>query len=55
MLSKASKRIGPLYQGKLADLSIMLSPCHPEIGMNGILVGSYPVFFKKSDNSLTIS
>jgi len=46
MLSKAYKRVGPLYHGVLVEASIMLSPTHPEIGMNGILSGLYPTFFK---------
>jgi len=46
MLSKASIRVGPLNHFKLADFSIMLSPYHPEIGMNGIFSGLYPTFFK---------
>jgi len=45
--SRASKRVGPLYQGRLADLSIILSPTQPEIGMKGIVLGLYPIFFKK--------
>ena len=32
MLSSASSRVGPLYHGRLLDLSIMLSPWNPEIG-----------------------
>lgn len=39
ILSKHSVRKGPLYQGMLVDLSIMLSPTQPEIGTNGILSG----------------
>jgi hypothetical protein len=31
--------VGPLYQGMLEEDSIMLSPNHPEMGMNGILSG----------------
>lgn len=46
MLSKASKRVGPLYQGALLDLSIMLSPLNPDKGMKGILSGLNPTFFK---------
>lgn len=46
MLSKASIKVGPLYQVKLGDFSNMLSPNHPEIGMNGMLSGLYPTFFK---------
>lgn len=38
-LSKASIKVGPLYQGMLVDFSIMLSPFHPEMGMKGILSG----------------
>ena len=48
-------RIGPLYHGVLGDLSNMLSPCHPEIGMNGIYSGLYPTFFKKPSTSFLIS
>jgi hypothetical protein len=44
--SKASSKVGPLYQGRLDDFSIMLSPCHPEMGMKGTLSGLYPTFFK---------
>lgn len=54
-LSKASMRVGPLYQGMLVDFSIMLSPFHPEIGMKGILSGLYPTFFKKPAISVLIS
>jgi len=54
-LSKASIRVGPLYQVMLGDLSIMLSPAHPDIGMKGILSGLYPTFFKKPANSFLIS
>lgn len=39
ILSNASKRHGPVYHGKFADFSIMLSPCQPEMGMNGTLSG----------------
>lgn len=39
MASKASKRVGPLYQVILSDFSNMLSPCQPEIGTNGTLSG----------------
>jgi len=38
--SRASLRVGPLYHGKLADFSTILSPTHPEIGMKGIFFGS---------------
>jgi hypothetical protein len=55
MLFKASMSVGPLYHGRLADFSNMLSPFHPEIGMNGMLAGLYPVFFKKSESSFLIS
>jgi hypothetical protein len=44
--SKASIRVGPLNQERLADFSIMLSPYHPDIGMKGMLSGLYPTFFK---------
>jgi len=44
--SKAPMRVIPLCQGMLLDFSNMLSPCHPEIGMNGTLSGLYPTFFK---------
>tara|TARA_B110000503_G_C7071316_1_gene380997 strand:+ start:678 stop:1001 length:324 start_codon:yes stop_codon:yes gene_type:complete len=47
--------VGPLYQVKLGDFSNILSPCHPEIGMNGMFAGLYPTFFKKSLNSALIS
>jgi len=33
----------------------MLSPAHPEIGMNGIFFGSYPIFFKYAETSFLIS
>lgn len=55
ILFKASIRVGPLNQVKLDDFSNILSPCHPEIGMNGMLFGLYPTFFKKSLNSALIS
>jgi hypothetical protein len=38
--SSASLRHGPLYHPKFGDLSTMLSPTHPEIGMKGIFFGS---------------
>uniref|UniRef100_A0A2P2M8G9 Elongation factor 1-alpha n=1 Tax=Rhizophora mucronata TaxID=61149 RepID=A0A2P2M8G9_RHIMU len=38
-MSRASRRVGPLYQSRLVDLSIMLSPSKPDIGINGILSG----------------
>jgi len=44
--SKALMRVGPLYHGKLADLSIMLSPCHPDKGMKGIFSTLYPTFLR---------
>ncbi|KAG6551214.1 hypothetical protein Mapa_007450 [Marchantia paleacea] len=50
-LSKASRRVGPLYQSRFVDLSIMLSPSNPEMGTNGILSGLYPTFFKYVDTS----
>ena len=31
-MSKASRRVGPLYHDRLSDLSIMLSPWNPEMG-----------------------
>lgn len=37
--SKASTIIGPLYQGILVDLSNILSPLKPEIGMKGMVSG----------------
>jgi len=46
ILSKASLRVGPLYHGVFGDLSIILSPFHPEIGINGMVSGLYPTFFK---------
>ena len=55
ILFKASMSVGPLYQGKLADFSNILSPFHPEMGMKGMLAGLYPVFFKKSESSPLIS
>ena len=55
MLSRASIRIGPLYHEVLADLSNMLSPLNPEIGMNGISSGLYPTFYKKPYISFLIS
>lgn len=55
MAFKASMRQGPLYHGSKGDFSIILSPFHPEIGMNGMLAGLYPVFFKKSESSFLIS
>jgi len=53
--SNASFKHGPLYHGKFADFSTMLSPFHPEIGMNGTFFGSYPIFFKYAATSVTIS
>jgi len=32
----------PLNQGMLEDFSIMLSPCHPEIGTKATVLGLYP-------------
>jgi len=55
MLFKASMRVGPLYHVRLGDFSNILSPFHPEIGMNGMFAGLYPVFFKKSESSFLIS
>jgi len=37
--SKAEMRVGPLYQSMLDEASTMLSPNHPDMGMNGILSG----------------
>jgi hypothetical protein len=37
--SRHSMRVFPLYHGVLVDLSIMLSPFHPEIGTKGTLSG----------------
>lgn len=51
MLSRASTSVGPLYHPRFGDFSIILSPCHPEIGTNGMVVGLYPIFFKNIDNS----
>ncbi|KAG6557671.1 hypothetical protein Mapa_000434 [Marchantia paleacea] len=45
-LSSASSSVGPLYQSKFVDLSIMLSPSKPEMGTKGILSGLYPTFFR---------
>jgi hypothetical protein len=53
--SRASFKQGPLYHGKFADFSTMLSPTHPEIGMNGTFFGSNPIFFKYAATSATIS
>jgi len=53
--SNASFKHGPLYHGVLLDLSIMLSPVHPEIGINGTFFGSYPIFFKYAATSVLIS
>jgi len=39
IISKASNKVGPLYQDKLGDFSIILSPNHPEMGTNGTLAG----------------
>jgi hypothetical protein len=50
--SNASFKHGPLYHGKLVDLSTMLSPTHPEIGMNGTFFGSKPIFFKYAATSV---
>ncbi|KAG6557673.1 hypothetical protein Mapa_000436 [Marchantia paleacea] len=54
-LSSASSSVGPLYQSKFVDLSIMLSPSKPEMGTKGILSGLYPTFFRYADTSLEIS
>uniref|UniRef100_A0A7C9CLT8 Uncharacterized protein n=1 Tax=Opuntia streptacantha TaxID=393608 RepID=A0A7C9CLT8_OPUST len=53
--SRASSRVGPLYQSRLVDLSIMLSPSNPEMGTNGILSGLYPTFLRYDETSFTIS
>jgi hypothetical protein len=56
MLSKAYNKVGPLYHGRLADFSIMLSPCHPEIGTNWTSVLTlYPILVKYDETSLVIS
>jgi len=54
-LSKASIRMGPLYQAMFSDLVTMLSPSQPDMGMKGILSGLYPTFFKKPEISFLIS
>ncbi|GER51100.1 translation elongation factor 1-alpha, partial [Striga asiatica] len=54
-LSRASKRVGPLYQSRFVDLSIMLSPSKPEMGTKGILSGLYPTFLRYEETSFTIS
>jgi len=53
--SRASRSVGPLYQSRLVDRSIMLSPSNPEMGMKGIFSGLYPTFFRYRDTSFTIS
>jgi hypothetical protein len=53
--SKASRRVGPLYQGMLVDFSIILSPLNPEMGMNLTISVLYPIFFKKEITSVLIS
>merc|ERR1711907_877347 len=53
--SRASRRVGPLYQSMLVDLSIMLCPWNPEIGTKLILSGLYPTFLRYPPTSLTIS
>ena len=37
--SSASSSVGPLYQGRLVERSIMLSPWKPEIGTNATFSG----------------
>ena len=32
----------PLYQDMLVEVSIMLSPCHPEMGTKATAAGLYP-------------
>lgn len=51
----ASRSVGPLNHERFSDFSIMLSPNHPEIGTNGILSVWYPIFFKYSLTSFSIS
>lgn len=45
----------PLNQLMLLDSSIMLSPCHPEMGTKATVLGLKPTFLMKLDVSLTIS
>ena len=37
----------PLYQLMLGEVSIMLSPCHPEMGTNATAAGLYPTYHLK--------
>jgi len=53
--SRASFKVGPLYQVKFGDFSTMLSPFHPEIGMKGTLSNLKPIFFKYAPTSVLIS
>ena len=34
----------PLYQDMLVEVSIMLSPCHPEMGTKATAAGLYPTY-----------
>merc|ERR1719384_2201335 len=53
--SRAFNTNGPLYQGIFLEGSSILSPTHPEIGINGIFLGLNPTVFKNFFISLTIS
>src|SRR5438445_13372420 len=50
-LSRASKRVGPLYQGMLVDFLIRFSPVHPETGMICTFLMSYPTIFRRFSTS----
>merc|ERR1719430_2936460 len=45
----------PLYQLMLVEVSIMLSPCHPEIGTKATDAGLYPTFLMNPPTSFWIS
>merc|ERR1712183_978114 len=47
--------VHPLYHGILPDASIMLSPCHPEIGTKATVLGLYPTFLTYPSTSFLIS
>lgn len=53
--SRASRSVGPLYQGMFADNSFILSPFHPDIGIKGIFSTLYPINFKYYETSSLIS
>ena len=40
----------PLYQDMLVEVSIMLSPCHPEMGTKATAAGLYPTYHLNKKN-----